>query len=81
MAIEAFSKAGLKFSKPDAPFYMFPNCGKDSEKLAFALLDNGVAITPGTAFGDYREFFRMSLTMPDADVKEGLDRIVAALKE
>jgi aspartate aminotransferase len=81
LAEKIFADSSLKFSKPDAPFYMFPYCAEDSEKLAFKLLDVGVAITPGTAFGSYREFFRISLTMPDHLVKEGLEKIVSSLKK
>lgn len=79
-ACEMLSKTKLKFSKPDAPFYIFPYCATDSEKLAFDLLDKGVAITPGTAFGDYKEFFRLSLTIPDNEIKEGLEKIFRALE-
>ncbi len=77
LATSILSKAGLEFSKPDAPFYFFPKCNTDSEKLAFRLLDKGVAITPGTAFGDYREFFRISLTVPEEEIKAGLDKIAS----
>lgn len=80
MASQTLSKAGLSFSKPDAPFYVFPKrSGLDSEKFALDLLDKGVAVAPGTAFGDYREHFRISLTAPKEEIKEGLDKISEAL--
>jgi len=44
------------------------------------LLDEGVAIAPGTAFGDYREHFRISLTVPRTDIKVALDKICEALE-
>ncbi len=76
-----FSKTGLKFTKPDAPFYFFPKYSNlDSEKFAFDLLDKGVAVTPGTAFGDYREHFRIALTMPEEEIKLGLEKICEALE-
>jgi aspartate/methionine/tyrosine aminotransferase len=75
------SKTGLKFTKPDAPFYFFPKYGNlDSEKFAFDLLDKGVAVTPGTAFGDYREHFRIALTIPEEEIKLGLEKICEALE-
>jgi aspartate aminotransferase len=77
LAMDMLSKTSLKFSEPDAPFYLFPRCDTDSEKLAFRLLDKGVAITPGTAFGDYREFFRIALTLPDEEIKIGLEKIAS----
>jgi len=81
MACKALSKAGLSFTKPEAPFYVFPKRnGLDSEKFTMDLLDEGVAIAPGTAFGDYREHFRISLTVPRTDIKVALDKICEALE-
>jgi len=81
MACKALSKTGLKFTKPDAPFYLFPNYDNmDSERFALDLLDKGVAITPGTSFGDYREYFRIALTVPDEEIKLGLEKICEVLK-
>ena len=66
LASTKLSEAGFKFTKPDAPFYVFPKLdGLDSEKFTLELLDKGVAVAPGTAFGDYREHFRISLTAPE----------------
>lgn len=81
LACKIFSKTDLKFSKPEAPFYLFPmREGLDSEKFAFELLDKGVAITPGSSFGNYKEHFRLALTVPDDEVKLGLQIISEALK-
>lgn len=81
LACSKLSKTKLKFSKPDAPFYLFPKLeGLDSERFAFDLLDEGVAITPGTSFGDYREHFRLALTVPDDEIELGLNKISEALK-
>jgi len=80
VAIELLSKSGLEFSKPDAPFYVFPKRrGLDSEKFTLDLLDKGVAVAPGTAFGDYREHFRISLTAPPDQIETGLNKICEAL--
>ncbi|MFQ5836489.1 MAG: pyridoxal phosphate-dependent aminotransferase [Candidatus Bathyarchaeia archaeon] len=80
-ACKVLSKTGLRFTKPDAPFYLFPKyTNLDSEKFAFDLLDKGVAVTPGTAFGDYREYFRIALTMPEEEIKLGLEKICEALE-
>jgi aspartate aminotransferase len=75
LAYDILSKSKLEFSKADSPFYLFPRCDGDSEKLALSMLDDGVAVTPGTAFGDYREHFRIALTVPDVEVEEGLKKI------
>jgi len=81
MASKTLAKAGLLFTEPEAPFYVFPKRkGLDSEKFTLNLLDRGVAVAPGTAFGDYREHFRISLTAPRDEIKVGLDRISEALE-
>ncbi len=80
LATKTLTKAGLSFTKPDAPFYVFPKRpGLDSEKFTLDLLDKGVAVAPGTAFGDYREHFRISLTAPREEIKTGLETICEAL--
>jgi aspartate aminotransferase len=80
LACDVLSKAKLEFSKPDAPFYVFPKRrGLDSEKFALDLLDAGVAVAPGTAFGDYREHFRISLTVPREEIEIALNKICEAL--
>ena len=81
IACKTLVKAGLSFTEPEAPFYVFPKRkGLDSEKFTLDLLDKGVAVAPGTAFGDYREHFRISLTAPREEIKVGLDKISEALK-
>jgi aspartate aminotransferase len=80
MTSEILSRAKLEFSKPDAPFYVFPRRrGLDSERFALDLLDQGVAVAPGTAFGDYREHFRLSLTAPREEIEIALNKICGAL--
>jgi aspartate aminotransferase len=81
MACKTLSKAGFSFTKPEAPFYIFPKRkGLDSEKFTLNLLDKGVAVAPGTSFGDYREHFRISLTAPRDEIKVGLQKISEALE-
>jgi aspartate aminotransferase len=81
LATEILSKSSLEFTEPCAPFYIFPRKrGLDSERFALNLLDNGVAVAPGTAFGDYREHFRISLTAPRDDLRTALNKIIEATK-
>jgi aspartate aminotransferase len=80
MASKQLKEAGLEFTEPEAPFYVFPRKrGLDSERFTLKLLDRGVAVAPGTAFGDYREHFRISLTAPRDEISVALDRICEAL--
>jgi aspartate aminotransferase len=81
LACNVLSKTKMKFSRPEAPFYVFPkHDGLDSEIFALKLLDEGVAIAPGTAFGDYREHFRIALTVPEEKIELGLKKICEALQ-
>jgi len=81
LACKILSDTKLKFTKPEAPFYIFPKFeGLNSEVFAFNLLDKGVAVVPGTSFGDYMEHFRISLTAPDDEVELGLKIIAEAFK-
>lgn len=81
IACGILSKTKMSFSTPDAPFYIFPKYATlNSEDLAFNLLDRGVAITPGTAFGDYLEHFRISLTVPEKEIVLGLKKICETLQ-
>jgi len=81
LASDLLSKSKLEFSEPSAPFYMFPRRRDlDSERFALNLLDNGVAVAPGTAFGDYREHFRISLTAPRDDLLMALNKICEAVE-
>jgi aspartate aminotransferase len=81
LACDVLSKSKLEFSEPSAPFYIFPRRhGLDSEKFALNLLDDGVAVAPGTAFGDYREHFRISLTAPRDDLNTALNKICEAVE-
>ncbi len=80
VASKILSEAGLSFTEPDAPFYVFPKrTGLNSEKFSLDLLDKGVAVAPGTAFGDYKEHFRISLTAPRQEIEIGLEKICEAL--
>ena len=81
LASRILSESKLKFAEPDAPFYFFPKYDNlDSEKFALDLLDDGVAVIPGTAFGQYREYFRIALTISDEEIELGLNKICEALK-
>ena len=81
MASQTLARAGFLFTKPEAPFYVFPKrTGLNSEKFTLDLLDKGVAVAPGTAFGYYKEHFRISLTVPRDQIKQGLDIISEALE-
>lgn len=52
----------IEFAQPDAGFYIFADIKKNAEKVCIKLIDKGVALVPGSAFGPYPTFVRISLT-------------------
>jgi aspartate aminotransferase len=75
---------GVKCNEPQGAFYAFANFGSyepDSFKLANYLLENGVAVIPGGAFGKQGEgFLRLSYATSMENIKEGVKRIEKALE-
>ncbi len=75
---------GFRCRKPQGAFYAFPNIigsGMTSTALADLLLDEaGVAVLPGSAFGEHGEgYLRLSYATSLPNIEEGLRRIKAVL--
>ncbi len=75
---------GVSCQVPQGAFYVFPNVkafGMKSGDLAAYLLDEaGVAVLPGTSFGDYGEgYLRLSYSTSQETIRAGLDCLRAAL--
>jgi aspartate/methionine/tyrosine aminotransferase len=71
---------GVRCQRPEGSFYAFPNIertGLNERALAAALLEEaGVAVLPGTAFGEGGAgFLRLAYTQHEADLRKGLQRI------
>ena len=74
--IENCRKIGLEFVIPDGAMYVFAkimNNKINTTELAHKLLEQGLAIAPGEAFGDYGEFFRISACIKKESIIEGLN--------
>jgi aspartate/methionine/tyrosine aminotransferase len=76
---------GITCKKPRGAFYVFPNISKtgmDCRKLGDHLLNQaGVAVLPGTSFGQYGEgYLRLSFANSIDNIKKALDRIAKGLK-
>ena len=74
--IENCQKMDLEFNMPDGAMYVFAkikNNKTSTTELADKLLENGLAIAPGEAFGDYGEFFRISVCIKKESIIEGLN--------
>lgn len=75
---------GFEFVRPDGAFYVFldvrPFCdGQTSMTISGLLLEEGVAVVPGEAFG-MPGFIRISYTLGEQDLIAGLERIKAFLR-
>lgn len=78
--VNGFRKLGIDCFEPEGAFYIFPNIGKfgmTSERFCERLLfEEGVAIVPGTAFGDCGEgFARVSYAYSVRHISTALERI------
>ena len=76
---------GVRCALPKGAFYAFPNIegtGRDERRMAEELLvDAGVAVLPGTAFGAGGQgFLRIAYTQEEALLTEALDRIAEHLR-
>ena len=76
---DVLTAIGVDAPRPKASLYIWARVpdGYTSRTFADTLLDKiGVAITPGTSYGTHGDgYFRMSLTVSDAEVDEAVTRI------
>lgn len=77
--LAVLGKLGLKARKPLASLYIWARIPSDytSSEFSSKLLDEaGVVVTPGTGYGKYGEgYIRLSFTLPDEELEEGLTRL------
>ena len=77
-------KMSLRCTEPDGSMYAYPELPKDMEDMLLVekLLEKGVAIAPGSGFGDsYRRFVRISACQPERILEKGLEVISSVMKE
>ena len=78
-------KISFRFFEPEGAMYVYPQFknvieGDDDITVVQRLLDLGVAVAPGSAFGNsYRRFIRISGCQQEDILQEGLDRLEAAM--
>lgn len=76
---------GISCMKPQATFYTFPNIkatGMTSNELANLLLDGGVAVLPGSAFGKYGEgYLRIVFANSYENIQIALERMDKVLRK
>ncbi|TSA16610.1 MAG: aminotransferase class I/II-fold pyridoxal phosphate-dependent enzyme [Nitrosopumilales archaeon] len=74
----------LDFVEPDGAMYLFAKVRKDNFDVASFinnLLDLGVAIAPGEAFGNYQNFVRISVCQPEDLLNKGMQIIDETLRK
>ena len=83
LTCQELSKIDVSFYKPDGAFYVFPRANKpnfDSVRFAKQLLERyRVSISPGQAFGDSPEFFRLAVSLPAAQIPGAIKSIGRAI--
>jgi len=71
--------------KPQGTFYAFPNIqktNKSSQEVANRMLDGGVAVLPGSAFGSYGEgYLRVVFANSVENIKRALERMEKVLNK
>ena len=79
------SKINVSFYKPDGAFYVFPKANRrdfDSAKFAKQLLEQKhVSLSPGQSFGDYPAFFRLAISLPEAQIPSAIQAIGKAIDD
>lgn len=75
----ALRRIGLEVSEPKATLYVWakiPDGGSSADFAARLIEEQGVVVTPGNGYGPAGEgYVRLSLTLPDEQVDEGVERI------
>ena len=79
---DGMTKIGWKFPKPKATFYTWHKLPPQYSALTsmefteLLLRETGVAVAPGTGFGEQGEgYIRFAMVLPEARIKEALTRI------
>ena len=80
---DKLKKMSLRFVEPDGAMYVYPELPEgDDISLVEKLLGRGVAIAPGSGFGDYyHQFVRLSACLPEKMLGKGLEMMALVLKE
>jgi len=85
MVCGVLDEAGAAYVKPEGGMYVFTRVGGegfDSGEFALRLLERGrVAVAPGTAFGDYPQYIRISVGLDEKMLMRGLEILSEFLRK
>tara|TARA_B100000446_G_C10537362_1_gene335789 strand:- start:2064 stop:2393 length:330 start_codon:yes stop_codon:yes gene_type:complete len=76
-------KMPVSFVEPEGAMYFFPRVelkGFNADQFTEKVLEQGLALTPGSGFGNYPNFLRISAGQPENVIEEGLDILQRSLK-
>ena len=83
LVLETLRRIGIVFDAPKGTFYLWVPVPRGMKSLEFTnlLFDKAaIVVAAGTAYGQYGEgYIRIALTVPDARLKEAMERIEKAL--
>jgi aspartate aminotransferase len=75
--VERLKKMDVSFTVPDGSMYLYPRINTitlDDNSLVNMLLERGIAVAPGSAFGNsYNRFIRISATQPSEQIHKAMD--------
>jgi len=83
MVLQSLRRVGIAFDAPKGTFYLWVPVPEGMTSIEFTniLFDKAaIVVAAGTAYGEYGEgYIRISLTVPDARLKEAMERMEKAL--
>lgn len=73
----------LRFLEPDGAMYIYPEIPTEEDiPLVERMLERGVALAPGSGFGDtYKKFVRISACQVEEMLEKGLDIMASVIRE
>jgi len=77
-------KMPVSFVEPEGAMYVFARVDIDSfnaDQFVDSILDQGLALTPGSGFGNYPNFLRISAGQPEDVIDQGLDILQRSLQK
>jgi len=66
---------------PDGAFYLFLKTPIPADKFTMILIKKGLAVVPGSAFGNYKNFIRISYAISDKEIEKMIDILKDVVKE
>jgi aspartate aminotransferase len=77
-------KMPVSLVEPEGAMYVFARVdldGFNADKFTEKVLDQGLALTPGSGFGNYTNYLRISAGQPEEVIEEGLDILQRSLQD